>query len=85
MRYGAAVRIGATVGAFFNQLSQKEGKLFTVFRFTTEFAIAATQVGRYGTPLEAVVSNRYPLSEVQCAFEESIANKDQIIKAVITT
>lgn len=68
-----------------NTLLRKEGKLFTVFRFTTEFAIAATQVGRYGTPLEAVVSNRYPLSEVQCAFEESIANKDQIIKAVITT
>ena len=68
-----------------NTLLRKEGKLITVFRFTTEFSTAAAQVGRYGTPLEAVVSNKYTLNEVQRAFEESIAYKEQIIKAVITT
>lgn len=84
---GTIVMVGMssdeTVALDINTLLRKEGKLFTVFRFTTEFAAAAAQVGRYKTRLEAVVSNEYPLNEVQRAFEESIEKKDQIIKAVI--
>ena len=66
-----------------NTLLRKEGKIFTVFRFTTEFSKAAGMIQRRDIPLEKVVSNIYSLEEVQKAFEDSINHKEEIIKAVI--
>ncbi len=66
-----------------NTLLRKEGDLLTVFRFTTELMTAAELVGKHGTQLEKVVSHSYTLDESQRAFEESLALKDKIIKAII--
>ena len=66
-----------------NTLLRKEGTIYTVFRFTTEFLTAARMVCRHGTKLEQVITHRYPCEEAQKAFEDCMEHKDEVIKAVV--
>ena len=84
---GTIIMVGMSsaesIGLDINTLLRKEGDILTVFRFTTELLTAAEYVGKHGTQLEKIISHSYGLDESQRAFEESLALKEQIIKAVI--
>lgn len=66
-----------------NMLLRKEGRIDTVFRFTTEFLTAAQMVSRRHTPLEKVITHKYSYREAQKAFADSVEHKGEVIKAVI--
>lgn len=64
-----------------NACIRKELDLKTVYRFTTEYQLAAGMIG--DLPLEQVVTHRYPFSKLQEALENGITNKEVMIKTVI--
>lgn len=66
-----------------NMLLRKEGTIYTVFRFTTEFLVATQMISIHEIPLEKIVTNTYSFIETQKAFEDCVRHKDEIIKAII--
>ncbi len=65
-----------------NQLISKEATIKTVFRYRNLYPTAIAAVAA-GLPLKDIVSDIYPFSQTDLAFEKNINNKADIIKTVI--
>ena len=61
----------------------KELTFKTVFRYRHIYPMAIEAVAAGKVNLKGIVTNIYPLSDVQRAMDESVHNKAEIVKAVI--
>jgi L-iditol 2-dehydrogenase len=64
-------------------LMRKEANVTTVFRYANQHKKALRELILHPIDLERIISNIYPLADIQTALEDNIRNKDSIIKAVI--
>lgn len=85
-RCGTIVMVGNINGQTpfeFMNLMYKEGEIKTIYRYRNNFNTAISMVSAGKVELESMVTETYPLSQVQEAFERSIIDKQNVVKIVI--
>ena len=84
---GTIVFVGTTVDSHidihFNAIMRKELAMTTVFRYAGEFRMAIDELSRNPFSLDGIVTHIFPFEDIQNAFIRNIANKKEIVKAVI--
>lgn len=85
-RCGIIVLVGNVNGQTpyeFMDLMYKEGEIRTIYRYKNNFGTAISMVSAGKVDLESMVTEVYPFSRVQEAFERSITDKQNVVKLVI--
>ena len=85
-RGGAVMMIGNVVGdALFNfqKLVDKEVTILSNFRYRNIYPVAIAAIEAGAIPVKKIVSSIYPLRETMKGFEDCIANKQTVVKAVV--
>jgi len=67
----------------FMDLMYKEGEIRTIYRYKNNFQTAISAVSQGIIDVKPMISHQFDFSDVQRAFEYSIQNKQDVIKAVI--
>ena len=62
----------------------KELSIHGVFRYANTYAAAVALVGSGQYPVEAVVTDHYPIDQALAAFDTALNAKDRAIKVVVT-
>lgn len=85
-RGGTIVMVGNTVGKTgydFQRMVDKELQIKSVFRYRNTYPIAIEAISAGKIDVSSIISNIYPYEEAYQAFEDCIAKKMEIVKAVI--
>lgn len=67
----------------FGQIMAKQVEIKSLFRYVNMFGKSVSAVASGLIPVEKVVTHEFDLKDIQKAFEESIYNKANVVKAVI--
>lgn len=85
-RCGIVVMVGNINGETpyrFMDLMYKEGEIRTIYRYRNNFATALQAVSTGSIDVKKIVSHQFDFQDVQAAFENSLYNRQDVIKAVI--
>ena len=86
-RGGTIAIIGNVVGQTpmdLQLMTNKELRLLTSFRYRNIYPTAIAGVASGKIDISTIVSREYPFADAEQAFEDSIAHKDTMVKAVIS-
>lgn len=85
-RCGIVVMVGNINGETpyrFMDLMYKESEIRTIYRYRNNFATAIQAVANGNIDVKKIVSHEFDFQDVQAAFENSLYNRQDVIKAVI--
>lgn len=85
-RCGIVVMVGNINGETpyrFMDLMYKEGEIRTIYRYRNNFSTALQAVSNGSIDVKKIVSHQFDFQDVQAAFENSLYNRQDVIKAVI--
>lgn len=85
-RGGVIVMVGNVNGQTpfaFLDLMYKEGEIRTTFRYRNNFATAIQAVATGAIDVKGIVSDIFPFSQTQQAFEKALNDRQNVIKAVV--
>jgi len=85
-RCGVVVMVGNINGETpyrFMDLMYKESEIRTIYRYRNNFATAIQAVASGGIDVKKIVSHEFDFQDVQAAFDNSLYNRQDVIKAVI--
>ena len=85
-RCGVVVMVGNINGETpyrFMDLMYKEGEIRTIYRYRNNFETALQMVASGKIDLRRIVSHQFDFQDVQLAFENSLNDRQDVIKAVI--
>ncbi len=85
-RCGRIVMVGVILGDIpfnFRPVHQKEADIKTVWRYCNSFPKAIKAIEEGYINLEGIVTNIYDFTDAQKAFENSLSDKEHVIKAVL--
>lgn len=85
-RCGVVVMVGNINGETayrFMDLMYKEGEIRTIYRYRNNFETALQAVAAGRIELKRIVSHQFDFQDVQLAFENSLYNRQDVIKAVV--
>jgi len=84
---GKIVFVGTTVDTHvqvdFNAIMRKELDMSTVFRFAGELKSAVDELEAGTFSLESIVTHKFDFENVQDAFKNNIANKNDVVKTIV--
>lgn len=67
----------------FMDLMYKEGEIRTIYRYRNNFETALRAVSSGRIDVKRIISHEYDFADVQAAFDNSLYNRQDVIKAVI--
>lgn len=67
----------------FMDLMYREGQIRTIYRYCNNFNTALQAVASGRIDIKGIISHEFDFSNVQDAFDESMNNRQNVIKAVI--
>mgnify|MGYP004531603259 FL=1 len=67
----------------FMDLMYREGQIRTIYRYRNNFDTALRAVASGRIDISGIISHEFDFSDVQAAFDESMHNRQNVIKAVI--
>ena len=67
----------------FMDLMYREGQIRTIYRYRNNFDTALRAVASGRIDISGIISQEFDFSDVQAAFDESMHNRQNVIKAVI--
>lgn len=85
-RGGTVMMIGNVVGEApfnFQKLVDKEVTILSNFRYRNIYPVAIAAIEAGTIPVKEIVSSIYPLKDAMRGFEDCIANKRTVVKAVV--
>lgn len=85
-RCGVVVMVGNINGETpyrFMDLMYKESEIRTIYRYRNNFATAIQAVANGSIDVKKIVSHEFDFQDVQAAFDNSLYNRQDVIKAVI--
>lgn len=66
-----------------NMILDKELTITSVFRYRNIYPMAIEALAKGSIDIEHIVTHVYDFDDIQCALDESIDNKENVVKAVI--